>query len=68
MLLADPNDRVFGVLAGRPNAEDWDGVISEMSEAMVAASKSPGVPAHNRGNYAAINAGLSFGGGQRVSK
>ena len=71
--LADQNGRVVGVLAGRPKgAEDWDAAVHR--PACDAFEKvfqrctfeDPGNQLPRRGDFPALDAGVSHGGGQVV--
>ncbi|KAI9056573.1 hypothetical protein FKP32DRAFT_1586074, partial [Trametes sanguinea] len=70
--ILDKNGRVFAVLAGRPQDCHWDTINSNLQDlferARDAYSLDEKQTDHRRGTYAAIGAGISFGGGQqRVS-
>ena len=73
--LVDANGRVFVVLGGMPRdhgSQSWDGVISGGTSAMRRCERkcrfSPSQLSHRRGNFAVLENGISFGGGQRVSR
>ena len=61
----DETQCIFAVLAGRPDAPDWDNVVSSMASLMLCNSKSINVD-RPRGDFGAVYAGVSFGGGQKV--
>ncbi|KAF8151597.1 hypothetical protein B0H34DRAFT_134590 [Crassisporium funariophilum] len=70
--LLDNEDRIIAVLAGKPADPTWDAAVSNASAAMLHAritgkrnsafNKDP--ESHRRGNFTAIPAGVSYGGGQ----
>lgn len=69
-LLVDRDDRVVGVLAGRPQDPSWDETTQEATRAMCEAYascrfKKTNVK-HRRGEFATLARGVSFGGGRTV--
>lgn len=68
ILLTDKKERIFSVLIGRPaDALDWGAVVDQMTSEFIRESSNPALWDHQRGKYAVINTGVSYGGGQRVS-
>lgn len=70
--LLDNASRVFAVLVGSPrDAEGWAQVNADAQQAFDAArctyKLDPKQMSHRRGVYPAITAGISYGGGQKVS-
>lgn len=69
--LLDRQDRIVGVLVGRPDDPGWDAVAQEASRAMEEARKNCYFKKkdkdHRRGVFATLARGASFGGGQQVS-
>lgn len=75
-VILDAEDRIVTVLAGRPKDPDWDVVVLDALKAMDEVQqfgeskdnfKPPDV-SHRRGDFVALAAGVSYGGGQRVSQ
>lgn len=68
--IVDTEGRVIGLLAGRPADPAWDNVASEAYAAMARAAKEATFSAkqklHDRGNFATLAVGVSFGGGRTV--
>ncbi|KAJ7656710.1 hypothetical protein DFH06DRAFT_1045380 [Mycena polygramma] len=72
-LILDADDRIVGVLIGRPEGADWDQVIAEMAailEALRKRGKKRGVfkasqRSHRRGNYYTLGHGTTKGPGQK---
>ena len=69
--LVDKEERVFGVVAGRPrDREGWDMVERDATQALREAREACSLSAqqsdHRRGRFPALAVGVSYGGGQRV--
>lgn len=68
--ILDKKGRVIALLAGRPSDPSWDHVASEAYAAMTHAAKEAnfGVKqtVHDRGKFATMAVGVSFGGGRTV--
>ncbi|KAJ7136896.1 hypothetical protein C8R44DRAFT_608196 [Mycena epipterygia] len=72
-LILDAHGRIIAILLGRPEDPAWDTVVCEawkaMSRARRAGNTSGAFKAkdsnHRRGQYTALAAGVSFGGGQK---
>ena len=72
--LVDSSDRIIVVLAGRPKDPTWDHVVAGASAAMEGVRKAGQKSgsfrdkdlSHRRGEFVALAAGVSFGGGQTV--
>ncbi|KAI0653542.1 hypothetical protein C8Q70DRAFT_1048383 [Cubamyces menziesii] len=69
--MADSNNVVLGVLAGRPRGVEWDNLVQEVTEVLHKARRQCGMDGHHhthrRGTYASVHAGISMGGDkQRV--
>ncbi|KAI0644163.1 hypothetical protein C8Q79DRAFT_1002104 [Trametes meyenii] len=62
--------RVVGGFPGRPEDPSWDSVVADATTAMQKAAGSCKFKdeqvKHRRGNYPALDAGVSYGGGQQV--
>lgn len=69
-LLLDRENRVVGVLAGRPLDPGWgavhDSALSALESAAPKMRLRPKDAAHRRGSYPSVSHGISFGGGQEV--
>ncbi|KAI0643566.1 hypothetical protein C8Q79DRAFT_1012149 [Trametes meyenii] len=69
-ILADAQERVVAVLAGRPEDTSWDEVVKEANRAMEATAKKCTFQEqhlnHRRGFFPALATGFSYGGGQKV--
>ncbi len=70
--LLDKASRVFAVLVGSPrDAEGWAQVNADAQQALDAARSAykldPKQVSHRRGSFPAIAAGISYGGGQKVT-
>ncbi|THU84720.1 hypothetical protein K435DRAFT_822624 [Dendrothele bispora CBS 962.96] len=67
--ILDSQERVVAVLAGRPQAPNWKGLVSEAAEAIARASKDLHFTDkqlnNGRGEFPAISIGVSFGGGRK---
>jgi hypothetical protein len=69
-----PSGVVLAVLAGRPGGHDWDERMGGLESEMMEWSKVMTFPMANgrldnrRGDYRAMNTGLSYGGGSVVSE
>jgi hypothetical protein len=61
---------VIGMLAGRPAAEDWDDQMRTLTRLMGGARGSMRFgwdeTHHRRGDYPAVNTGISYGGGTKA--
>lgn len=74
--IVDSSNRLFMVFLKKPaGASDWDECVGRAYDRMVEA-REKGLASgawtqklldHNRGNFLAINSGVSFGGGPTVS-
>lgn len=68
--IVDKDGRVIAVLAGCPNDSNWESVHKSGHVALQSARKRCRFPKkarnHRRGNFPALSAGISFGGGQKV--
>lgn len=68
MLIIDHEGRVIGILAGRPEADDWEAVQRDaqrhMEEARMRLTGSYRSSQHRRGAFATLSTGVSYGGGQ----
>ncbi|TDL13852.1 hypothetical protein BD410DRAFT_817258 [Rickenella mellea] len=75
VVLAQPGgeeNRVFGVLAGRPPGSDWDeevvpGAYWELDQTKDECKFDPKDLKHRRGRFPVQATGISYGGGQEVS-
>jgi hypothetical protein len=72
-LLLDTEKRVIGVLVGQPRGEErWKQVCMGVFEALKTAASSLNLSKekkkHRRGEFPAVAHGISFGGGQEVSR
>lgn len=78
-VILDDQNRIIAVLVGRPKEKKgrvdrhrWDAVIQrvadlfERARANAARSFTPAKTCHRRGNFAVLNTGISYGGGQQV--
>ncbi|KAI0676635.1 hypothetical protein C8Q78DRAFT_961166 [Trametes maxima] len=69
-ILADAQERVVAVLAGRPVDASWDAVVREANQAMEATAKKCCFQEqhlnHRRGFFPALATGFSYGGGQKM--
>ncbi|KAH9885130.1 hypothetical protein C8Q73DRAFT_652558 [Cubamyces lactineus] len=67
--ILDRQDRVFAVLGGRPRGDNWSTVNPSMQrifqECKTAYSANSQQTNHRRGDFTAINVGISYGGGQK---
>ncbi|THU92409.1 hypothetical protein K435DRAFT_605584, partial [Dendrothele bispora CBS 962.96] len=67
--ILDSQDRVVAVLAGRPQAPNWEGLVSEAADAIARAGEQLHFTDkqlnNGRGEFPAIAIGVSFGGGRR---
>jgi hypothetical protein len=58
------------MLCGRPRGRDWDGVVKEMTHALLRSGEQaklePMGLSHRRGYYPTLSSGVSYGGGQTV--
>ena len=70
--IVDKDGRIIAVLAGSPNDADWASVHRSAYAALQTARRRCRFPkkttTHRRGNFPALSAGISFGGGQKVSQ
>lgn len=74
IFIVDAKDRLTTVLVGRPNDPEWPkvsdeaaNILDEVREAGMASNAFPEkYLLHRRGDFVAIPAGVSFGGGQKV--
>jgi hypothetical protein len=70
--IADSEDRVTVMLAGQPRDQNWSGVYQSASDDLRDAGPQCDFAEddldHRRGAFPALRAGVSFGGGQKVSK
>jgi hypothetical protein len=73
-LILDADGRIVTVLLGRPEGDDWDGVIAEMARVMDGV-RARGVKRgvfkhqerrHRRGDFYVLKGGLTKGPGQKV--
>ncbi|KAG6905925.1 hypothetical protein DXG01_016915 [Tephrocybe rancida] len=62
--LLDSVGRQIGVLLGRPRGDTWDIKISAAADELRGAQAELGQQRNKRGDYAFVNSGISFGGGQ----
>jgi hypothetical protein len=71
-LLLDREGVVVGALAGRPRDETWETVHDTAFKALRSAGKSMGYnpkeTSNRRGSFPTVAHGISFGGGQQVSR
>lgn len=73
-VILDSEDRIITVLAGRPKDVDWERVVLDALLAMdevrqfAADNFETSNISHSQGDSIAIAAGVSYGGGQRVSQ
>lgn len=67
-MILDDENRIMGILAGRPKDHDWDIVHAEMSKKLEeAGNKLPSSRQEaRRGQYFSLSTGVSHGGGQKV--
>lgn len=70
--IIDTDRRVVGVLGGQPQDPKWqndvvDPITTAFKEGGAKARFTPNQKDHRRGPFAAVAAGISYGGGQRVS-
>ncbi|KAI0667348.1 hypothetical protein C8Q78DRAFT_1082085 [Trametes maxima] len=69
-ILADAQERVVAILAGRPVDTSWDAVVREANQAMEATAKKCCFQEqhlnHRRGFFPALATGFSYGGGQKM--
>ena len=65
----DQSGRVIAVLAGHPEAEDWEAVHLAAAQALEDARSASSFPSssleHRRGNFQALMTGVSIGNGQQ---
>ena len=66
--VTDSEDRVAVMLAGQPRDQNWSEVGQSASDAGPQCDFAPDDLDHRRGAFPALRAGVSFGGGQKVSK
>ena len=74
IFIVDAQDRIVSILVGRPNDPEWPVVcedaaiiLEEVRKAGIASDAFPDeYLSHRRGDFVAIPAGVSFGGGQKV--
>ncbi|KAH7918686.1 hypothetical protein BV22DRAFT_993901, partial [Leucogyrophana mollusca] len=71
-VIVDAEDRILAVLAGRPDDPTWDDVVEDATKALHEAGLAAKIPVkkrrHRRGEYPALAAGVSYGGGQTVPR
>lgn len=64
----DEEDQIISVLAGQPQAEDWDNVHHQMSDLLQDTPRHlEGIHQEWRGNFISISTGVSYRGGQTAS-
>lgn len=56
------------MLVGRPLDETWQDMSDDLARKMLQAGKGIKQDTSRRGIYGAIHTGVSYGGGQQVSK
>lgn len=71
--IVDSDKRVIGILGGEPRDPNWKNeVTTPLTEAFREGAKAALFTSdqknHRRGNFAALASGISYGGGQRVSR
>jgi hypothetical protein len=68
ILLVDRSGRVIGILGGKPEDENWQGVQDEAQELLQGIRHRLSEPkkgnVHRRGNFPTLRCGVSYGGGQ----
>jgi hypothetical protein len=68
--LVDNAGRIFAVLAGQPDDDQWRGAVCRAYDFIKAEGIAADFPAamrkHRRGLFAAVNVGLGYGKGQRL--
>ncbi len=68
--ITDSEGRIVAVLVGRPRQGDWDSVHRRAFNALKRSRRRCRFPKktkkHRRGSFAALNCGISHGGGQKV--
>ena len=68
-VLLDKHKRIIGALAGTPRSPDWDPCIERVGELFDKEQKTSKTCLQDdrRGDFAVVNFGFSYGGGQTVS-
>lgn len=68
ILLVDRSGYVIGILGGKPEDENWQGVQDEAQEQLQGVRHRLNKPkkgnVHRRGNFPTLRCGVSYGGGQ----
>jgi hypothetical protein len=69
--IIDKIGRIIAMLCGHPDDPEWESVHVEAADAMRRSQRrirrTKKNSKHRRGNFTALAAGVSFGGGQKVS-